>query len=130
MGGLMRMRSAVTAALLLAAWPAATQQPGPLSQVERGRWELRGPNGAALGAVCLGDPLLLGQPFNAPHPCSSEVLSVDGHVETVGFVCPGMGRGRTAVRVETPRLVQIDSQGISNGAPFALRAEARRMGPC
>ena len=126
----MRVPILVSAALLLAAWPAATQQPGPLAQVERGRWELRGPSGAALGALCLGDPLLLAQPFNAPHPCSSEILATEGHVVTVGFVCPGMGRGRSAVRVETPRLVQIDSQGISNGAPFALRAEARRTGPC
>ena len=126
----MRIPIALSAALLFAAWPAATQQPGPLGQVERGRWELRGQDGTAIGAVCLGDPLLLGQPFNAPHPCSSEILSSDAHVVTVGFVCPGMGRGRTAVRVETPRLVQIDSQGIANGTPFALRAQARKTGPC
>ena len=43
---------------------------------------------------------------------------------TVNYVCPGMGRGRTILRVETPRLVQIDSQGLHNGAPFALRAQA------
>src|SRR4051812_13508873 len=126
----MRLSMAVSAALLLAAWPGATQQPGPLAQVERGRWELRAPNGAALGGGCLGDPVLLAQPFNAPHPCTSEILSSEGHVVTVSFVCPGMGRGRTLLRVETPRLVQIDSQGISNGAPFALRAVARHAGPC
>ena len=126
----MRLSIALSAALLFGAWPAATQEPGPLAQVERGRWELRGTNGAAIGAVCLGDPMLLGQPFNAPHPCSSEILATEAHVVTVAFVCPGMGRGRTEVRVETPRLVQIDSQGISNGTPFALRAEARRAGAC
>ena len=126
----MRISIALSAALLLAAWPAATQQPGPLAQVERGQWELRGPNGAPIGALCLGDPLLLAQPLHAPNPCASEILSTDGHVVTVSFVCPGMGRGRTALRVETPRLVQIDSQGISNGTPFALRAQARRTGPC
>jgi len=41
-----------------------------------------------------------------------------------------MGRGRTILRVETPRLVQIDSQGLHYGAPFALRAQARKTGPC
>ena len=126
----MRLSIALSGAFLLAAWPAATQQPGPLAQLERGRWELRGPTGAALGAVCLGDPLLLAQPFNAPHPCTSEILTTNGHELTVGFVCPGMGRGRTQLRIETPRLVQIDSQGLSNGAPFALRAQARKTGPC
>ena len=126
----MRVSIPMSVALLLASWPAATQQTGPLAQVERGRWELRAPNGAAIGAVCLGDPTLLAQPFNAPHPCTSEILGVNDHVVTVGFVCPGMGRGRADLRVETPRLVQIDSQGISNGTPFALRAQARKTGPC
>ena len=126
----MRASISLSTILLFAAWPAATQQPGPLAQVERGQWELRGQNGATIGAVCLGDPLLLAQPIRTPQPCTSEVASADAHVATVTFVCPGMGRGRTLLRVETPRLVQIDSQGLSNGAPFALRAQARRTGPC
>jgi hypothetical protein len=126
----MRVPVFLSTILLLAAWPAATQQPGPLAQVERGQWELRGSNGAAIGSVCLGDPLLLAQPLHAPQSCTAEVQSADGHVVTVGFVCPGMGRGRTLLRVETPRLAQIDMQGISNGTPFALRAQARRTGPC
>jgi hypothetical protein len=126
----MRIPIAISAALLVAAWPAATQQPGPLAQVERGQWELRGPGGGAIGAVCLGDPLLLAQPLHTPQPCTTEIVSSDAHVVTVNYVCPGMGRGRTLIRVETPRLVQIDSQGLSNGTPFALRAQARRTGPC
>jgi hypothetical protein len=126
----MRFSIPVSAALLVAAWPAATQQPSPLAQVERGRWDLRTTGGTATAAICLGNPILLAQPQNAPHPCSSEILSTEGHVITVSFVCPGMGRGRALLRVETPRLVQIDSQGVSNGAPFALRAQARRTGPC
>src|SRR4051794_39058260 len=126
----MRISIALSSILLFAAWPAATQEPGPLAQVERGQWEVRGSNGAAIGSVCLGDPLLLAQPLNAPQSCTAEIQSADGHVATVGFVCPGMGRGRTLLRVETPRLVQIDMQGISNGIPFALRAQARRTAPC
>jgi hypothetical protein len=126
----MRISIALSGILLLAAWPAATQQPGPLGQVEHGLWEVRGSSGVAIGSLCLGDPLLLAQPLHAPQSCTAEVQSADGHVATVGFVCPGMGRGRTLLRVETPRLVQIDMQGISNGAPFALRAQARRTGPC
>ena len=129
-GRLMRVSMALSAGLLFAAWPAATQQPGPLAQVERGQWEVRGANGAAIGTLCLGDPLLLAHPLHTPQPCNAEIQAADGHVVTVGFVCPGMGRGRTLLRVETPRLVQIDTQGISNGVPFALRAQARRTGAC
>jgi hypothetical protein len=125
----MRFSIGISAALLLAAWPAATQQPGPLAQLERGRWDVLGA-GAPIGNVCLGDPLLLAQPLHAPQNCTTEILSVDRHAVTVGFVCPGMGRGRTMLRVETPRLVRIEMQGLSNGAPFTLRAQARRTGPC
>ena len=126
----MRVSIALSALFLIAAWPAATQQPGPLAQVERGQWQLRDPGGNAAGTVCLGDPLLLAQPQRGPQPCTQEILSADADSVTVSYVCPGMGRGRTMLRVETPRLIQIDSQGLHHGAPFALRAQARRTGPC
>ncbi|HEV2818072.1 MAG TPA: hypothetical protein VGW40_12725 [Allosphingosinicella sp.] len=116
--------------VLLAAWAAAAQAPGPLAQVERGQWQLVGPGGAAIGTVCLGDPLLLAQPQHGPQPCTREILTSDAHSVTVNYTCPGMGRGRTELRVETPRLVQIDSQGLHYGAPFALRAQARKTGAC
>ena len=125
----MRFSILVSTALLLAAWPAATQQPGPLAELERGRWDVLA-GATPIGNVCLGDPLLLAEPLHAPQSCTTEILAMDRHVATIGFVCPGMGRGRTEIRVETPRLVRIDMQGIGNGAPFALRARARRTGPC
>jgi hypothetical protein len=126
----MRALFTLPTTLLLAVWPAGAQAPGPLAQVERGSWQLVGPSGNALATVCLGDPLLLAQPQHGPQPCSHEVMASDAHSVTVNYTCPGMGRGRTILRVETPRLVQIDSQGLHNGAPFALRAQARKTGPC
>ena len=126
----MRAFVALLSVLLLTALPVAAQAPGPLAQVERGSWQLAGPSGAAIATVCLGDPLLLAQPQHGPQPCTREILSSDAHSVTVNYTCPGMGRGRTQLRVETPRLVQIDSQGLHYGAPFALRAQARKIGPC
>jgi hypothetical protein len=32
--------------------------------------------------------------------------------------------------VETPRLVQIQSQGVADSAPFSFTIEARRTGDC
>jgi len=126
----MRASVALLTITLLSAWPAAAQAPGPLAQVERGSWQLVGPSGTAIGTVCLGDPLLLAQPQHGPQPCTRDILSSDAHSVTVNYTCPGMGRGRTLLRVETPRLVQIDSQGLHYGAPFALRAQARKVGAC
>jgi hypothetical protein len=125
----MRIRSVLLLLSIGAAWPAASQAPGPLDAVERGQWELRS-GGSPVAAVCLGDPLLLAQPQHGPQPCTREIISSDARAVTVNYVCPGMGRGRTTLRVETPRLIQVDSQGLHNGAPFALRAQARRTGPC
>jgi hypothetical protein len=49
---------------------------------------------------------------------------------TVHYSCPGSGWGRTTVRVETPRLARVETQGIAGKAPFAFTAEARRVGAC
>jgi hypothetical protein len=48
----------------------------------------------------------------------------------VQYTCRGKGYGRTHIRRETGRLVQIDSQGIAGGLPFEFSAEARRVGDC
>ncbi|HKR25433.1 MAG TPA: hypothetical protein VJS15_09255 [Allosphingosinicella sp.] len=113
--------------------PGATQDraaaPSMLARLEAGQWELRGPGGR-IGALCLGNPIQLTQPQHRGATCSRDVVAADDDSMTVSYSCPGVGRGRTTLRFETPRLVQIDSQGLDRGAPFALRAEARRTGAC
>ena len=112
------------------AQPAAPSQP-MLTRLEAGQWELRAGAGPRISAICLGNPILLTQPRHAASAsCTRDVVAADSDSMTVNYSCPGAGRGRTTIRVETPRLVQIDSQGLDHGMPFALRAEARRVGPC
>jgi len=119
---------------LFLAGPGFTQQGGGpqplLSRLEAGKRELRGAANARIGSICLGNPLLLTQPQHGAAPCTREVVPTDSDSITVNYSCPGLGRGRTTIRLETPRLVQIDSQGLDHGTPFAIRAEARRIGPC
>lgn len=106
------------------AWPM-------LTRLEAGQWELRAGSGnARIAAICLGNPILLTQPRHGAAPCTRDVVAADADSMTVNYSCPGQGRGRTTIRFETPRLVQIDSQGLDRGMPFAMRAEARRIGPC
>lgn len=118
---------------LAAAWPGATQPAGApaiLARLETGQWELRGPGNSRIASLCLGNPILLTQPQHGTANCTRDVVAADASSMTVNYSCPGVGRGRTTIRFETPRLVQIDSQGLDRGAPFALRAEARRVGAC
>ncbi len=113
---------------------ASHSQPGGahpmLTRLEAGQWELRSSGNARITAICLGNPILLTQPRHGTTPCTRDVVAADADSMTVNYSCPGVGRGRTTIRFETPRLVQIDSQGLDHGMPFALRAEARRTGPC
>jgi len=118
---------------LFVAGPGATQPNGAhpmLARLESGQWELRGPGHARITSICLGNPILLTQPQHGAVNCTRDVVAADAGSMTVNYSCPGIGRGRTTIRFETPRLVQIDSQGLDRGAPFALRAEARRTGAC
>ena len=67
------------------------------------------------------------------HPAAAcdRLVVDDGASEvTVQYTCRGRGYGRTHIRRETNRLVQIDSQGIAEGLPFSFAAEARRIGDC
>ena len=125
--------AALLGSSLFLAWPGASQERAArpmLTRLESGQWELRGAAGGRIASLCLGNPILLTQPQHGAAPCARDIVAADADSITVNYVCPGAGRGRTTIRFETPRLVQIDSQGVDRGAPFALRAEARRTGPC
>jgi len=101
-----------------------------LDRLEAGMWELRGTGNARIASICVGDRARLTQPQHPRLACTRSVIGSDARTLTVRYSCPGVGSGRTEIRVETPRLAQIDSQGLDHGTPFALRAEARRIGPC
>ncbi|MBX3561512.1 MAG: hypothetical protein KF780_06820 [Sphingomonas sp.] len=127
-----RTAIALGAGLLLAgpAVPQARPALPLLDRLEAGQWELRGAGNALIAAICLGDRAALAQPYHRGLACQQSVISSDARSVTVRYSCPGVGSGRTEILVETPRLAQIDSQGLDRGAPFALRAEARRTGAC
>jgi hypothetical protein len=102
-----------------------------LAKLEPGRWQLRDPGGSAGRSICLAaDPAALVQLEHEGVNCGSEVLASEAGAATVEYSCPGRGFGRTSIRVETPRLARIDTQGLADGRPFAYRVEARKVGSC
>jgi hypothetical protein len=112
---------------------AEVRQPLPvLGRLQPGLWHLRDLDGGASppAPVCLGDPALLVQLRHRGRDCSKGPVSSAPDSVTITYNCPAAGLGHTTIRVETPRLARIESQGIDNGIPFAFRAEARRVGPC
>ncbi|HYW15291.1 MAG TPA: hypothetical protein VE891_03940 [Allosphingosinicella sp.] len=99
------------------------------SQLERGRWQLRDGSGGSR-SICLADPIAFVQLEHKGVSCRREILSNEKGAATVQYSCPGRGFGHTSIRVETPRLARIDTQGLVDGRPFSYRSEARKVGAC
>lgn len=111
--------------------PAQTPTIAALQVIQPGQWALRSRSDPAQSrALCLGDPALLLQLRHGAASCTRFVVANDPRGATVQYRCPGSGSGRTTIRVETPRLIQIDSQGIMNNEPFVVEFEGRRVGEC
>jgi hypothetical protein len=111
--------------------PAQAPTIAALQVIQPGQWALRSRSDPAQSrALCLGDPALLLQLRHGAAACTRFVVANDPRGATVQYRCPGNGNGRTTIRVETPRLIQIESQGIMNNEPFVVEFEGRRVGEC
>jgi hypothetical protein len=124
-----------TASLIFAsaAVAGAAAELSALASLQPGLWEVRelgNSNAPPPRSICVADPVLLMQLKHGQAACSRIVISDDARGATVQYTCPANGFGRTSLRVETPRLAKIDTQGIIGNAPFAYRAEIRYLGPC
>jgi hypothetical protein len=113
-----------------AVW-AETGQLALLDMLERGGWSLNyRDDDPEVTKVCLAGGRELIQLRHARLKCRTTVIDDTPHEVTVQYTCPGNGYGRTHIRRESDQLVQIDTQGIENGLPFAFAAEARWSGAC
>jgi hypothetical protein len=102
-----------------------------LAQLQPGKWTLTSKDSDfAPRAICIGDPKVLIQIRHPVGTCNRFVVANDPKRAVVSYSCPGMGNGLTTVRVETPRLAQIETQGVAGGSPFDIAIEARRTGDC
>lgn len=125
-------------AVALAGWaslavPASSQRPAlaMLDQIESGKWEIRLRDGSRRSyPICVDNGRKLIQLRHDALNCDRLVIDDRADQVTVQYTCRGRGYGRTSIRRETGRLVQIETQGIAEGLPFDFTAEARRTGDC
>ena len=111
--------------------PAQAPSLAMLDGLEKGSWQLRERGSdAVLQTFCVGDARRMIQIQHPRANCSRYIIEDTPKSVTVHYTCPGAGHGRTSIRSETNRLVQIDTQGIADGKPFSQAIEARRAGPC
>ena len=100
-----------------------------LAMLQPGLWQLK-TEGQPPRNACIADPHALIQLRHRADACGRLVIANERLTATIHYSCPGAGWGRTTVKVETPRLARIDTQGIAENEPFAFTVEARRLGPC
>lgn len=111
--------------------PAQAPSLAMLDRLEKGSWQLRERGqDAVVQTICVGDARRMIQVYHPRASCSRYVIEDTPNSVTVHYTCPGAGHGRTSIRSETNRLVQIDTQGIADGKPFSQAIEARRTGGC
>jgi len=58
------------------------------------------------------------------------VISDKPSETVVHYTCPGGGFGQTKMTVLTPRSMRVETQGISDNAPFNYVLQVRRVGDC
>jgi hypothetical protein len=118
--------------MLLAGAPLVAQAPelAMLDGLAKGAWTLRNRDDGSQRQICMRTGREFIQLRHRGSGCSRFVVR-DGPSEVVvQYTCPGNGYGRTSIRSEGSGLVQIQSQGIEGGTPFAFSAEARHVGSC
>jgi hypothetical protein len=129
------VRFAAVAAVVLTgmAVPVSGERPAlaMLDRLEHGRWDLRTRSpGVDLQSICLSNGRGLIQLRHPGDDCPRLIIDDSENEVTVQYTCKGRGYGRTHIRRETDRLVQIETQGIDDGLPFSFVAEGRRIGDC
>lgn len=123
--------SVATFIVMTVAAPAQTPGLVLLDDLKSGAWILK-PRGSTEDGqrVCLGDPKLLLQIQHSGATCSRYVIEDNPKSLRVSYKCGGLGHGVTTIRKESSGLVQIQSQGIENNAPFSFSLEGRHVGAC
>lgn len=125
--------AAAAAGLCLGATALASPAQAPrltaLADVRPGQWLLQEQGGNSR-SICIRNPETLLQMHNRRAACSRIVAENTANVASVHYTCPGHGNGRTTIKVETGRLIQIESEGVDGGVPFSMNVEGRRTGAC
>jgi len=128
MNRILKRMAGLGALCLLSVAAAGPRALGPASG---GVWQVaRSAKGAPEQALCVAEPILLGQWEHRGGQCRRVILSDRGDKAVIDYTCADGGFGRSEITLLTPRTLRIATQGISAGAPFNYVLHARRVGNC
>lgn len=103
----------------------------PPAMTGPGLWEVdRKASGHNSQRLCLTNPAILAQWEHRRAQCRKTVISAGESRAEVSYACGGGEFGTSKIQTLTPRVLRIETQGISRGYPFGYVLHARRMGDC
>lgn len=114
------------------AWPVQAQAPElrMLDSLAHGAWKLHIRDDGSSRSICVRDGRELIQLEHRGQRCHQFIDNDSEHAVAVQYNCERNGYGRTTIRSEGNKLVQIRTQGIRGGTPFSYSAEGRYAGSC
>ena len=124
-----RAMTRVTGAALLLLPLTAAVRPSLFMQTSGGLWEVTRNNGGRRN-VCVPDPVVLAQYEHLRSSCARDLVRNGQSRAEIHYTCQGGSFGQSTVELITPRSLRIETQGISNNAPFHYVLQARRLGNC
>lgn len=128
--GSVRVALATFAVVSASVVVGAIDEPSSRS-AQPGLWDIsHSANGSHSMRTCLADPMLLTQWEHRNSACTRVVIAEQGAQATLHYTCAGGGFGQSVMTLLTRRSIRVDTQGISDGLPFAYVLHARRAGNC
>lgn len=109
----------------------AAQRPKALAPTQPGLWEISGAPGASAPLrQCVASTAELAQFEHRRGTCTRVVTRDTPAWAEIHYTCTGGGFGRSKLTLITPRSLRIETQGISDNAPFNYVIQARRVADC
>ena len=129
---LIKVISAFSAAFLAFSISATAHSPdlALLNALQKGEWTLKQRGSESNKKVCLGNPEILLQIQHGKTACSHYVIQDTPKSLRVSYKCGSADHGVTTIKGESSGLIQLQTQGIKDNAPFSLSFEGRRTGGC
>lgn len=109
----------------------AANEPAALSRTDPGLWEMTGIGGnKAPVRQCIARLSDFAALEHRGRACSQTRIKDTPASVVITYTCSAGNFGRSKIDVLTPRSLRIDTQGISDGLPFAYIVQAHRTGDC
>lgn len=124
------LAAALISGIIMVPAMAAGPELGMFKDLRKGSWEIHNRDTDSRSRICIKSGRELIQLRHPQGGCNQFVVQDTASEVTVHYSCPRDGYGQTKIRMESAKLVQINTQGVKGQSPFNFNAEGRFVGGC